>query len=43
MLTGLPPFYSKDTNRMYEMILNKELDYPEYLNPQIVNLVSSLI
>jgi serum/glucocorticoid-regulated kinase 2 len=22
MLTGLPPFYSKDTSKMYESILN---------------------
>lgn len=25
MMTGLPPYYCKDTNKMYESILNHEL------------------
>lgn len=32
MMTGLPPYYCKDTNKMYESILNHELQYPDYLN-----------
>ena len=28
MLTGLPPFYNKDTNKMYEKILLEEVEYP---------------
>jgi len=33
MLTGLPPFYNKDTNKMYERILHNEPSFPDYLNP----------
>lgn len=43
MLTGLPPFYNKDTNKMYESILNHDITYPEYLNPQAVNLMQGLL
>lgn len=43
MLTGLPPFYSKDTNKMYECILNQELVYPDYLSKQLVHLMSNLL
>lgn len=43
MLTGLPPFYSKDTNKMYENILNQELSYPNYLSPEAANLIKNLL
>lgn len=32
MLTGLPPYYSKDTNQMYIRILNDELSFPDFIN-----------
>ena len=43
MLTGLPPFYSKDTNKMYEAILNHELSFPDYLSTPVVNLITNLM
>jgi serine/threonine protein kinase len=39
MLTGLPPFYSTDRNQMYQDIVEAELEYPSYLNPQVVDLL----
>jgi serum/glucocorticoid-regulated kinase 2 len=32
MLTGLPPYYSKDTNEMYYRIINEQLTFPEFIN-----------
>jgi serum/glucocorticoid-regulated kinase 2 len=29
LLIGLPPFYSRDTNQIYEAVLAEELDFPE--------------
>jgi len=45
MLTGLPPFYSKDTNEMYHRILNDQLTFPEYLNRNhpVIDLLIKLL
>jgi serum/glucocorticoid-regulated kinase 2 len=43
MLTGLPPFYSTDRNEMYQAILEDELEYPEYLNPLVIDLLICLL
>jgi len=45
MLTGLPPYYSKDTNEMYNKILNEELTFPEYLNKNhpVIDLLQKLL
>ena len=45
MLTGLPPYYSKDTNEMYHRILNEDLSFPDYIqsNPLIVDLLQMLL
>jgi serine/threonine protein kinase len=43
MLTGLPPFYSTDRNEMYAAIIEDELEYPEYLNPLVIDLLASLL
>ncbi|CDW89031.1 protein kinase domain containing protein [Stylonychia lemnae] len=43
MLTGLPPFYNKDTNKMYESILNHDLSFPDYLNPSLINLMTNML
>lgn len=43
MLTGLPPFYSKETTKMYENILNTELVYPDYLSPDSIDLIATLL
>ena len=45
MLTGLPPYYSKDTNEMYNRIINDDLTIPECIasNLQIVDLLEKLL
>ena len=43
MMTGLPPFYNKDTNKMYENILNSELIFPDYMPPIVCSLISQMM
>lgn len=43
MLTGLPPFYNTDRNEMYVNIVEKELEYPKYLNSKCVDLLKRLL
>jgi len=43
MLTGLPPFYSRNINHMYEKILKAELRCPSYLPADVKALVESLL
>lgn len=43
MLTGLPPYFNKDNNLMYRSIIKDKLKYPEFLNPQIVDLLKILL
>lgn len=32
MLTGLPPFYSRDREKLFEKIRKDQLSYPKYLS-----------
>ena len=43
MLTGLPPFYNKDTNKMYEKIMMEEVHYPHIFSNEVKDLLSSLL
>ena len=43
MLTGLPPFYSRNVNHMYEKILRQELKFPSYLPKDVQQLVGGLL
>lgn len=43
MLTGLPPFYQTDRNQMYFDIVEADLEYPEYLNPVVIDLLKRLL
>lgn len=43
MLTGLPPFYSRNVNHMYEKILRAELRCPTYLPSDVKNLIELLL
>jgi len=43
MLTGLPPFYSRNINHMYEKILKAELRCPTYLPPEVKSLIEGLL
>lgn len=43
MLTGLPPFYSKHINVMYQKILNAQLTFPSYMSEDAKNLLEGLL
>ena len=43
MLTGLPPFYSRNINAMYEKILRSELRCPTYLPGDVTELIQGLL
>ena len=43
MLTGLPPFYCQDRERLFEKIRNSELNYPASLSPDAKNLLRGLL
>ena len=43
MLTGLPPFYSRNVNHMYDKILRSELRCPSYLPTDVTTLIQGLL
>jgi len=43
MLTGLPPFYSRNVNAMYEKILKAELRCPSFLPADVKSLIEGLL
>lgn len=45
LVTGLPPYYSRDTDQIYESILNEELTFPDKLplSPEIKDLLNGLL
>jgi len=43
MLTGLPPFYSRNINHMYEKILKGELRCPSYLPRDVTTLIQGFL
>eukprot|EP00997_Jenningsia_sp_PLL12_P008031 NODE_4747_length_630_cov_91.086059_g4084_i0.p1 GENE.NODE_4747_length_630_cov_91.086059_g4084_i0~~NODE_4747_length_630_cov_91.086059_g4084_i0.p1 ORF type:complete len:180 (+),score=57.94 NODE_4747_length_630_cov_91.086059_g4084_i0:27-542(+) len=43
MLVGLPPFYSENVNEMYELILNKPLEFPGHVSKEAQDLISQLL
>jgi serum/glucocorticoid-regulated kinase 2 len=45
LVTGLPPYYSHNTEEIYENILNQDLEFPSYvkLSPEIKDLLLSLL
>jgi serine/threonine protein kinase len=42
MLTGLPPFYTRDRDRLFNNIQYGEVDYKDYLSQRVKDLLSSL-
>ena len=42
MLTGLPPFYSKDRDKLFKNIKTGNLKFPPYLSKEAVCLLQSL-
>ena len=43
MLTGLPPFYTEDREKLFERIRRGNLPYPPYLSPDARNLLEALL
>lgn len=43
MLVGLPPFYSKDCNEMYDRILHDKLRFPPHVSEKARDLISQLL
>jgi serine/threonine protein kinase len=43
MLTGLPPFYNKDTNQMYESIISDTLVFPPELGKDVTSFMSQML
>ncbi|CAK4630344.1 hypothetical protein LEN26_010076 [Aphanomyces euteiches] len=43
MLTGLPPFYCRDRDKLFEKIRQGELTFPKYLSPAAIDLLSKLL
>lgn len=42
MLTGLPPFYSREREKMFQNIMYGELKFPSYISPTARELLSAL-
>lgn len=42
MLTGLPPFYTKDREKLFNNIQYGDIAYPEYMSPAVKDLLSGL-
>lgn len=43
MLTGLPPFYTRDREKLFDRIKRGELSYPSYITPDAKDLLQRLI
>jgi serum/glucocorticoid-regulated kinase 2 len=43
MLTGLPPFYSENTQEMYKKILHQPLTFPEQVGSKARSLLTKLL
>jgi serine/threonine protein kinase len=43
MLTGLPPFYCRDRDRLFEKIRKGDLSFPKYLSVQAKDLLTKLL
>merc|ERR1719476_448712 len=43
MLTGLPPYYTKDRTKLFERIRAGDLSYPAYVSPAAKGMLESLL
>jgi len=43
MLTGLPPFYTREREKLFERIRQGELAYPSYITPVTKSLLQNLL
>jgi len=43
MLTGLPPFYTEDEENMYSKIMTADIEYPNYLSAEAIDIISKFL
>jgi len=43
MLTGMPPFYSRDRDRLFDKILHSDIRYPAFFSPEAKLILSELM
>merc|ERR1719282_350373 len=43
MLTGLPPFYTKDRNKLFDRIRNEDLKYPAHMSRIAIDVCAQLL
>jgi len=43
MLTGLPPFYCEDVQKMYSLKMTAELSIPEYVEPEAADIIKKFL
>merc|ERR1712110_1175111 len=43
MLTGLPPFYTRDREKLFDRIRRGELSYPSYITPIAKEFLQGLL
>eukprot|EP00479_Gromia_sphaerica_P003452 TRINITY_DN14029_c0_g1_i2.p1 TRINITY_DN14029_c0_g1~~TRINITY_DN14029_c0_g1_i2.p1 ORF type:complete len:117 (+),score=13.72 TRINITY_DN14029_c0_g1_i2:748-1098(+) len=43
MLTGMPPFYSRDRDRLFKKILSRDLRFPIYFSSEVKSLLRGLM
>ena len=43
MITGLPPFYSRNRETMFEKIMKSELSFPPFMSDNAIDLLSRLL
>eukprot|EP01031_Cornospumella_fuschlensis_P004886 gene4886-6111_t len=42
MITGLPPFYSRNRETMFQKIMSASLDYPPHMSEQARSLLGGI-
>lgn len=43
MVAGLPPFYTQNITEMYDLILNKPLQFPSFFSPELRSILTRLL
>ena len=43
MLTGLPPWYTRNRQELFARIREADLECPDYLSPEAISLITSLL
>jgi serine/threonine protein kinase len=43
MLSGMPPFFDENSNKMYRMVINDPVVFPGHMSPQAKDLIGKLL